>query len=84
MTHRQLTRYTSILVVVVIVVAGAWRIWWRYENLPASDSQRQDVEALVEKHPELRPSYDRALADGVLTVREAKLIRLESESLGKK
>ena len=32
---------------------------------------RRVVNEIVEKHPELRPMYDKAMEDGVLTLKEA-------------
>ena len=49
------------------VLLAATVIIWRYYTVPpkpVSEDLRKSVKEMVERHPELRPMYDRAMEDG--------------------
>jgi hypothetical protein len=70
-------------VIVTIVVVAAWA-WYDIQTKPANPSLQEKVKALVKKYPELQPSYDKCMEDGVLTVREAWSLLNELEKTKKK
>ena len=59
----------------------SWPAWKYVKFKPVSDSVYQRTKAAVEKNPRLKPAWDIALQDGVLTSPEAKVIL---ESAGEK
>ncbi len=74
------------LVGVIICIAAmvffvSWPIWKWIENRPVSTSVYERTRAAVEKNPRLKPAWDIALQDGVLTWPEARVIL---ESAGEK
>ena len=66
-------------VLFVVVIVGL--AYLKATGKPASESLHQKIKAYVAKHPELQPSYDRALSDGKLTLREAQTILEEGKAL---
>jgi hypothetical protein len=74
-----------ILCIMVLVFFAAWPVWHWIENRPVSAALYERTRAAVEKNPQLKPAWDIAMQDGVLTWREAKII-LEGagEKLGAK
>ncbi len=59
---------------VAIVSFSAWPLWKRVSVKHANAALEARTRALVEKHPELRPAWNIAMQDGVLTRDEAKEI----------
>ena len=78
-------RVAAILCIVAMISFSAWPIYkyvWRRLGLePASRATFDRTKALVEKNPQLQPAWDKAMEDGVLTLREARAI---IESAGEK
>jgi predicted negative regulator of RcsB-dependent stress response len=72
---------STILVVLVVGALAGWRIWSRVNDKPASDSLHQKIKTYVAKNPQLQPSYDQAMSDGKLTLREAQAIMDEGKAL---
>jgi WD40 repeat protein len=69
------TKLIALIVAGTIVAALAgWRAWDRVQNNPASEALHQRVKELLAERHDLRPSYDRAMEDGVLTRAEAQAI----------
>jgi len=66
--------FSAALVVLAVLVFAGWRVWSRANGRPASEALHQKIKVLVDKKPDLRPSYDRAMEDGVLTIGEARAI----------
>jgi hypothetical protein len=58
-------------------------IYMKSYDRRASASLHDKIKAYVAKYPELQPSYDRAMSDGKLTIREAQDIVNEGKSLKK-
>jgi len=53
---------------------AGWPFWkWIYIR-SASAAVQQRTKALVDKNPQLKPAWDVAMQDGVLTQPEAKII----------
>jgi hypothetical protein len=63
-----------ILCITVLVFFASWPVWKWIENKPVSASLYERTKAVVEKNPRLKPAWDIALQDGVLTRAEAKVI----------
>ena len=63
----------------VIVIASL--AYLKATGLTASESLHQKIKTYVAKHPELQPSYDRAMSDGKLTIPEARAIVNEGKAL---
>ena len=53
---------------------AGWPFWTWLDAKAASATLRRRTETLVEKNPQLKPAWDVALHDGVLTWPEAKVI----------
>lgn len=68
------------LLAMAIFASGSFWFWVRYRVV--SDAVRARLETIVEKHPEVKPAWDSALADQRLTQAEAEEIaRLAGEKL---
>ena len=67
-------RFGVILCLVGIISFSLWPLWDKLQRRAASDALQARVRALVEKHPELKPAFNIAQHDGVLTYPEAKEI----------
>lgn len=61
-------------VVAMLAFVTAWPIYKWMRVQPVSTALFERTKALVEKNPQLRPEWDRAMQDGVLTWAEAKAI----------
>mgnify|MGYP001322855286 CR=1 FL=1 len=64
----------AILALVAIVSFSLWPLWEWISVKQANAELRARVQALVEKHPELKPALKIALLDGTLTWEEAREI----------
>ena len=62
-----------LIIVVCGLIGGLWAMY-DYYTKPAKQSIRDDVVRIVNEWPELKPMYDQAMSDGVLTLKEAKAI----------
>ena len=71
MTRR--TKVTAaVFCLVAILAITAWPVWKWISPTPANASLIERTKAAVKKNPELRPAWDKAMQDGVLTWPEAK------------
>lgn len=74
------------LALVAIMFFATWSFWWWAGNKAVSAAVRARTQEIVERHPEVQATWDRALQDQVLTQSEAENIaeltgeRLDSES----
>lgn len=68
------TKFAVILCLVALVSFSAWPLWKRLGVQKANAALEARTRALVEKHPELKPAWNIAMQDGVLTREEAKEI----------
>jgi hypothetical protein len=71
---RQMMKFAVTLCLVAIVSFSAWPVWKSLHVRQANAALEARTRALVEKHPELRPAWNIAMQDGVLTYDEAKEI----------
>jgi hypothetical protein len=71
---RKIMQFAAILCLVAIVSFSAWPLWKRVSLKRANAALEARTRALVEKHPELKPAWNIAMQDGVLTQDEAKEI----------
>jgi hypothetical protein len=72
-------RRTMVIGAILVLVAMACfvvalPIYRKYSLKPASASLRERTKKVVEQNPRLRPDWDRAMEDGVLTWPEANAI----------
>jgi hypothetical protein len=70
----QTKRFGAILCLVAIVSFSLWPLWKWISVTRASAALQERTRAAVEKHPELKPAWNIAMEDGVLTWSEAKEI----------
>jgi hypothetical protein len=70
----QTKRFGAILCLVAIVSFSVWPLWKWLSVKSASAALQARTQAAVEKHPELKPAWNIAMQDGVLTYGEAKEI----------
>jgi hypothetical protein len=73
--------FAAILCLVAIASFAAYPFWKRLKLQPVSAALYERTKALVDKNPRLKPEWDKAMEDGVLTFPEAKHI---IESAGEK
>ena len=71
----------AILCLVAIALIAVWPVMMWFKPTPVSPALFERTKAAVEKNPQLRPAWDEAMRDGVLTWPEAKAIL---ESAGEK
>lgn len=72
--NRQTKQFGAILCLVAIVSFSLWPLWKWVSVKPASAALQARTRAAVEKHPELKPAWNIAMEDGVLTQYESKEI----------
>ncbi len=61
------------MIIVIFAGAGIWA-WIDLRNKPANPRIQSGVRQILQKEPSLRPMYDDAMSDGVLSTLEAKQI----------
>jgi hypothetical protein len=71
---RQSKQFGVILCLVAIVSFSMWPFWKWLSVKSANAALQEKTRAVVEKHPELKPAWNIAMQDGVLTWAEAKEI----------
>ena len=71
---RQMMKFAVALCLVAILSFMAFPLWKRLSVKQANAALEARVRALVEKHPELKPAWNIAMEDGVLTRDEAREI----------
>lgn len=62
----------------VVVASGAWAVY-DLQTKPANERIRAGIDKIVAQEPRVKPLYDQALADGVLTTPEADSIVKKAE-----
>jgi hypothetical protein len=73
--------FGAILCLLAVLPFAAWPVLKWLRPRPVSDALFERTKAVVEKNPRLKPAWDKAMEDGVLTWPEAKEIL---ESAGEK
>ena len=71
---RQTKQFGAILCLVAIISFSIWPLWKWLSVKSANRALEERTRAVVEKHPELKPAWNIAMQDGVLTWAEAKEI----------
>jgi hypothetical protein len=66
--------FAAILCLLAVVSISAWPVWKWLHPTPVSPALFERTKAVVEKNPNLKPDWDKAMEDGVLTWPEAKAI----------
>jgi hypothetical protein len=66
--------FAAILGIVAMAFLAFWPVWKWITPKPVSAALFERTKAAVDKHPDLRPAWDKAMQDGVLTWPEAKEI----------
>jgi hypothetical protein len=79
--NRRFMMTGAILGLMAMVFFVSWPVWKMLKFKPVSASLYQRTKAAVDKNPQLKPAWDIAMQDGVLTWPEAKVIL---ESAGEK
>lgn len=70
----QWTKFAAILMIVAMLSFSLWPLWeWINLNAASAEMERR-AQAAHEAHPELKPAWNIAMHDGVLTEAEAKEI----------
>jgi hypothetical protein len=64
----------AVLCFAAIVSIAAWPVWKWISPTPANAALFARTQAAVEKNPHLKPMWDEAMRDGVLSREEAKAI----------
>jgi hypothetical protein len=78
---RRYMTLAGILGLVAMVFFVSWPVWQWIKFKPVSATLYERTKAAVDKNPRLKPAWDIAMQDGVLTWPEAKVIL---ESAGEK
>src|SRR5262249_4391622 len=71
---RRRKRVGAVLWLLAVVSITAWPVWKWLHPKPVSAALYERTKAVVEKNPHLKPDWDKAMEDGVLTWREANAI----------
>lgn len=69
-----------LIVAAVLVVAIVWA-WYDLRTKPANERIQAGIRKLVAQEPRVKPAFDQAMADGVLTTLEAKEIADRANAL---
>jgi hypothetical protein len=72
--HLRKKQIGVLLTLLAVVAFSAWPIWMWLRPKAVSAELFGRTKALVEQNPQLRPAWDEAMRDGVLTWPEAKAI----------
>jgi hypothetical protein len=62
----------AILMFLALIPFLGWPIYKRFATKPVSTALFERTKAAVEKNPKLKPEWDKAMEDGILTWPEAK------------
>jgi hypothetical protein len=79
--NRRIVTVGVVLCLLAMVFFMAWPVWQWLKFRPVSNATFERTRAAVERNPRLKPAWDIALQDGVLTWSEARVIL---ESAGEK
>lgn len=72
--NRDFMKTGAILCLVAMVSFSMWPFWQWLSVKKANAALHNRTEALIAKHPHLKPAWNIAMQDGVLTEAEAKEI----------
>jgi hypothetical protein len=60
--------------IAVIVVGSLLWAWFDLSSKPANERLQNGIQQILQKEPRVRPMYDNAMKDGILTTLEANAI----------
>jgi hypothetical protein len=66
--------WVVLALVAVVCFIAAWPLDEKYSLTAASPALRERTKQAVEKNPQLKPDWDKAMEDAMLTYPEAKAI----------
>jgi hypothetical protein len=73
----------TVLMFLALVPLVGWPVFKMIALKKASPALIERTKTVVEKHPELKPDYDKAMEDGVLSYDEAKgILEKAGEKVG--
>jgi hypothetical protein len=75
-------RFAAFLTLVAMFALLAWPFWKWFYLRPVSPVLFERTKTVVEQNPQLRPLWDKAMQDGVLTWPEAKEILERADEKG--
>jgi len=82
-SRRKLLIVGTVVTFVALIPFVGWPIYKYLTLRKASVAMIERTTKAVEKHPELKPDYDKAMEDGVLTYDEAKeILQKAGETVG--
>jgi hypothetical protein len=73
-SRRTMITVGAILMILALMPFLVWPVYKYFSPTPVSAALFNRTKEAVEKHPELKPDWDAAMKDGVLTFPEAKAI----------
>ena len=83
MSRRTLLILGTVLMFLALVPFVGWPVYKKLVLKEASRALIERTTKAVEKHPELKPDYDKAMEDGVLSRDEAKeILEKAGETVG--
>jgi hypothetical protein len=83
MKRRTLLVVGTVLVFLALLPFLGWPLYKKYTIRRASPALIERATKAVENHPELKPDYDKAMEDGVLSRDEAKeILEKAGETVG--
>ena len=83
MTRRQFLILGTVLTFVALLPFLGWPLYKKLTLRKASPALIERTRKAVEKHPELKPDYDKAMKDDVLSYDEAKeILEKTGETVG--
>ena len=83
MSRRTFLIFGTALTFLALVPFLGWPLYKKLTFRKASPALIERTKKAVEKHPELKPDYDKAMEDGVLSYDEAKeILEKAGETVG--
>ena len=83
MNRRKFLIIGTVLTFLALLAFVGWPVYKKLTLKKASPALIERTKKAVEKHPELKPDYDKAMEDGVLSYDEAKeILEKAGETVG--
>ena len=83
MSRRKFLIFGTVLTLLALLPFLGWPLYKKLTLKRASPALIERTRKAVEKHPELKPDYDKAMEDGVLSYEEAKeILEKAGETVG--
>jgi hypothetical protein len=82
-SRRTFLIFGAVLTFLALLPFVGWPLYKKLTFKKASPALIERTKKAVEKHPELKPDYDKAMEDGVLSYDEAKeILEKDGETVG--